>query len=83
MPLSLGPFTMDFGYGLGFGVTTSLGEARALTSIGAFGWSGAAQTHFWIDPAEEFIGIMMTQHMPMEPYPVQAANFAIWLIKPL
>jgi CubicO group peptidase (beta-lactamase class C family) len=71
MPLRLGPFTRDHGYGLGFRVTTSLGEARALSSVGEYGWSGAAQTYFWIDPSEEFIGIMMTQHMPMEPYPVQ------------
>lgn len=62
MPLWLDPHLRNFGFGLGFRVTTSLGEARVLTSVGEYGWGGAAQTHFWIDPAEEFIGLMMSQH---------------------
>ena len=70
-PLNLGAFELDFGFGLGFRVATSLGEARSLTSTGEYGWAGAAQTYFWIDPAEELIGLMMTQHLPIEPYPVQ------------
>lgn len=71
MPLNLGPIPLDFGFGLGFRVISSLGEARSLTSPGEYGWAGAAQTYFWIDPAEDFIGLMMTQHLPTEPYPVQ------------
>ncbi len=70
-PIKIGPKTLDHGFGLGFRVTSALGEARALTSVGEYGWSGAAQTYFWIDPAEDFIGLMMTQHMPFEDYPVQ------------
>lgn len=63
MPLALSPHLRNFGFGLGFRVTTSLGEARYLASVGEYGWGGAAQTHFWIDPAEDFIGLMMSQHM--------------------
>lgn len=70
-PLKIGIWELDHGFGLGFRVTTSLGEARALTSTGEYGWAGAAQTYFWIDPTEEFIGLFMTQYMPMEPYPAQ------------
>ena len=70
-PLKMGAEQLDFGFGLGFKVATSLGEARSLTSVGEYGWGGAAKTNFWIDPAEELIGLMMTQHMPLEPYPVQ------------
>ena len=70
-PLKIGAWELDVGFGLGFRVATSLGEARSLTSAGEYGWAGAAQTYFWIDPAEEFIGLMMTQHMPIDPYPVQ------------
>lgn len=70
-PLKIGPRILDHGFGLGFRVATSLGEARMLTSLGEYGWAGAAQTYFWIDPVEEFIGLFMTQHMPIEPYPVQ------------
>ena len=68
-PLQIGPWTLDHGYGLCFRVRISLGEARQLTSIGEYGWAGAAKTYFWVDPAEEFIGLFMTQYMPMEPYP--------------
>jgi CubicO group peptidase (beta-lactamase class C family) len=71
MPIKVGTDVLDHGFGLGFRVATSLGEARALTSIGEFGWGGAAQTFFWIDPAEQFVGLMMTQLLPVEPYPVQ------------
>jgi CubicO group peptidase (beta-lactamase class C family) len=70
-PLKIGDWDMDSGFGLGFRVVTSLGSARSLTSVGEYGWAGAANTYFWIDPAEEFIGLMMTQYMPIEPYPVQ------------
>jgi CubicO group peptidase (beta-lactamase class C family) len=71
MPLTIGPNELDHGFGLGFRVATDLGKAWSLTSVGEFGWGGAAQTYFWIDPSEDFIGLMMTQHMPLEPYPVQ------------
>jgi CubicO group peptidase (beta-lactamase class C family) len=71
MPLKMGPHTLDFGFGLGFRVATSLGEARALTSQGEYGWEGAANSYFWIDPLEEMIGLFMTQHMPVEDYPVK------------
>ncbi len=70
-PLKIGENVFDHGFGLGFRVNTHLGQARATTSVGEYGWGGAAQTYFWIDPAEDFIGLMMTQHMPLEPYPVQ------------
>ena len=68
-PLSIGPDPVDYGFGLGFRVATSLGEARTVTSVGEFGWAGAANTYFWVDPAEEFIGLMLTQHLPTAVYP--------------
>lgn len=70
LPLTMGPVMLDYGFGLGFRVTTSLGEARALTSVGEYGWFGIANTYFWIDRTEALIGLMMTQHRPMLPYPV-------------
>ena len=66
----MGDNTMDHGFGMGFRVTTSMGERRALSSVGEYGWSGAAQTDSWIDPAENLIGLMMTQYMSIDPYPV-------------
>lgn len=69
-PIKMGDNTIDHGFGMGFRVTTSMGERRALSSVGEYGWSGAAQTDFWIDPAENLIGLIMTQYMPLDPYPV-------------
>lgn len=70
-PIKIGADTLDFGFGLGFRAVSSLGAAKSLTSVGEYGWAGAAQTYFWIDPTEALIGLMMTQYMPIEPYPVQ------------
>lgn len=30
-------------------------------SDGAFGWSGAYGTHFWVDPKERLIAVLMIQ----------------------
>lgn len=70
MPIKFGDWATDYGYGLGVRVAISLGEARVLTSAGEYGWGGAANTYYWIDPAEEFIGLFMTQYLPTESYPV-------------
>ncbi len=50
-----------YGYGLGFRVLMDTGQAVTLGTQGEFGWAGAAGTYFWIDPAEQMIGIRMTQ----------------------
>ena len=31
--------------------------------LGEFGWAGAAKTYFWVDPVEELVGVLLTQHM--------------------
>ncbi|MBM3811075.1 MAG: beta-lactamase family protein [Acidimicrobiia bacterium] len=51
-------------FGLGFRVLTDLGQAAHLGSVGSYGWGGAFATYFWIDPAEQMIGILMTQIRP-------------------
>jgi methyl acetate hydrolase len=35
-----------------------------LRSAGSLGWSGAFNTHFWIDPARDVAGVFMTQLLP-------------------
>jgi CubicO group peptidase (beta-lactamase class C family) len=30
-------------------------------SDGSFGWSGAFGTHFWVDPRDEIVAVMMIQ----------------------
>lgn len=68
MPIYMGPEQRDHGFGLGLRVTTHLGQARKLSSVGEFGWDGAASTFFLIDPAEELILLLMTQYLPVSPY---------------
>ena len=47
------------GFGLGFCVRKEAGRNPVPGSIGEFYWSGVQGTYFWIDPAEQLIGILM------------------------
>lgn len=49
------------GYGLGVRVVTNAAQAGNLTSVGTFGWSGAAGTHFFVDRAEGLVAVFMIQ----------------------
>jgi CubicO group peptidase (beta-lactamase class C family) len=51
------------GYGFGFGVEVLQDPAKAqsLSSAGAYGWTGAIGTYYWVDPAQKLIGILMIQ----------------------
>jgi len=49
------------GFGLGFAVKTALGEHTEPGSVGSYGWSGAAGTAFFVDPAERMFAIILTQ----------------------
>jgi CubicO group peptidase (beta-lactamase class C family) len=51
------------GYGLGVRVVTDPAAAGNLTSVGTFGWSGAAGTHFFVDRKEDLVAIFMIQSM--------------------
>jgi CubicO group peptidase (beta-lactamase class C family) len=51
--------------GMGFGFTVEVvensSEAGTYRSDGSFGWDGAFGTHFWIDPKEELVAVLMIQ----------------------
>ena len=49
------------GFGLGFAVRTHAGVAAMPGSVGTYHWGGIAGTTFFVDPAEDFFGILMTQ----------------------
>jgi CubicO group peptidase (beta-lactamase class C family) len=49
------------GFGLSVRVVTDPAARNTYVSKGGFGWSGAYNTHFFIDPAEQVVGIFMTQ----------------------
>jgi CubicO group peptidase (beta-lactamase class C family) len=59
------------GFGLGWATTIDTASARLRGSPGDVFWSGMANTFFWCDPAEQLIGIFMTQILPSEVYPLQ------------
>lgn len=49
------------GFGLSVQVVTDPVRAGYHVSKGSYGWDGAFGTHFWIDPKEKIVGIMMIQ----------------------
>jgi len=49
------------GFGLGFEVRKTTGQAYLPGTAGEYGWAGNAGTLFWIDPKEDLIAIYMIQ----------------------
>ena len=49
------------GYGLSVRVVTDHAIRGTMLSDGTFGWSGAQGTHFFVDPKEELVGVLMVQ----------------------
>ena len=66
----LGESWLGYGFGLGFSVIIDPALAEPRGSLGSYGWGGYANTHFWIDPVEEIIGLLMMQYLPSRTYPV-------------
>jgi CubicO group peptidase (beta-lactamase class C family) len=66
IPASLPGRTAGEAYGLGVRVVTDRAARNTLLSDGSFGWSGAFNTHFFVDPEERLIGIFMTQSAFLE-----------------
>jgi CubicO group peptidase (beta-lactamase class C family) len=52
------------GFGFGVEVTTDLGQLPMPSSLGQFGWYGAATTYCQIDPKERIVAIALAQHFP-------------------
>jgi CubicO group peptidase (beta-lactamase class C family) len=49
------------GFGLSVQVISDPVAAGYRVSTGSFGWDGAFGTHFWVDPKEKIVGILMIQ----------------------
>jgi CubicO group peptidase (beta-lactamase class C family) len=58
------------GFGLGGAVLLHPGLAHRPGSVGKFGWGGAANTEWWIDPSEQFHCLVMLQYMPAFTIPI-------------
>jgi CubicO group peptidase (beta-lactamase class C family) len=66
------PPELGQGYGLGVGVTVDPVAHKVLAGTGSYGWSGAANTYFWIDPAEDLTVMFFTQLVPYAVDPIEA-----------
>lgn len=51
-------------FGLGFSVASDIGRQGELGTVGNYAWGGAFNTAYWIDPAENLIGVYMSQARP-------------------
>ena len=59
-----GPFSyvnVPFGstFGLGFAIRNDAAWSWVPGSVGSFSWSGAWQTYFWVDPAEQLVAVQL------------------------
>ncbi|MGE0594816.1 MAG: serine hydrolase domain-containing protein [Hyphomonadaceae bacterium] len=57
-------------YGAGLRVVTAASAVTGEEPAGSFGWSGAAGTQVWVDPANQAFAVLMTQFMPFDTYPL-------------
>ncbi len=64
IPIAVGPLpSPGYGWNLLGRVMVNPGDAIHLTGVGEGGWAGAAGTYYWVDRTEDFVGIVMTQHL--------------------
>ena len=56
------------GFGLSVQVVSNAVAANFRVSDGSYGWDGAFGTHFWVDPKEKIVGVLM----------IQTSNQEIW-----
>jgi len=66
LPRQTTEFNEYDGFGLGGAVVVNLARAGFPTSVGDFGWNGAATTRGRIDPKERLVTICLTQHFPFD-----------------
>jgi len=59
IPDTLPGRTPGTAWGLGVRVISDAGKAGVWLSNGSFGWTGASGTHFWIDPEENLVAVLM------------------------
>jgi CubicO group peptidase (beta-lactamase class C family) len=78
----IGPETIRPGMGWGYdcAVFTDPAIADEIVGQGTFFWLGAADTWFWIDPANDLVFVGMTQHMigPNQPNVEQISRPAVY-----
>ena len=63
--------TPGLGFGLGLAVVTDPAAAGSPASVGTGFWSGALNTEFFADPAEDLAAMLFTQLTPYGVLPLQ------------
>jgi CubicO group peptidase (beta-lactamase class C family) len=64
------------GFGLGFAINCESERSPLPGSKGLYYWNGIHGTHFWIDPKEQLIAILMMQALPLNfPYTYRMRHF--------
>ncbi|PHQ70954.1 MAG: serine hydrolase, partial [Sneathiella sp.] len=59
------------GFGLGFNVVLDHAKAEIPGPDGEYGWTGAAGTMFFVNPKLKIAGLLLTQYMPSQSYPLR------------
>jgi CubicO group peptidase (beta-lactamase class C family) len=52
------------GFGLGFYVVKNPGARGVPGSVGEFGWGGAYNSSYWVDPLKQLVVVYFTQLLP-------------------
>ena len=60
-----------YGFGLGTAVKVDTTGATRPGPRGIFRWSGYLGTYFWVDPANDLIAMIWTQHSPGSRFPLE------------
>ena len=64
LPIEIGGAPLlGYGFGLGSRVLMNVAASGAPGTEGEYGWSGAAKTHFWVDPREQIVAVFATQSL--------------------
>lgn len=62
---------LGYGFSLGTRVLVDVAASGGAGNAGEFGWDGAFNTYFWVDPVESMYGVLMLQR-----YPYASVNIA-------
>ena len=74
----LGQDNHGFGFGLGSRVMMDVAASSGPGSVGEYGWAGAAKTYYWVDPAEDLVGLFMAQYMTGVELPERALRSLVY-----
>jgi CubicO group peptidase (beta-lactamase class C family) len=58
-------------FGLGFEITTELGQSKLGMSEGSFAWGGYFATTYWADPKEHLVCLLFMQQSPLRHSEIQ------------